>query len=343
VSSAPFGWAILGLGRHSRRYVAPAIAGSSLGVLAAVCSRDPEEAAHTARAWGEPAIYSSLDDLLHDPLVAGVFIVSPNHLHREQVLRVAAAGKHVLCEKPLANNAADAAEMVAACRRAGVRLGVGFHLRHNLAHELARAAVADGQLGEVRFASARYAHASAGQAGQPPAWRRSREQAGGGAFMGTGVHAVDLLRFVTSSEIIQLAAVRDIHNGPHGEQNMLVSARLSNGAVASVHGGNLPYPENELVVSGTAGTLRCRGSIGNQGGGRLEIITAAGEEARQVERHDVYLRQCDDFVARLREGRDPDASGVDGLRCAEVTDAVYASARTGTLTSVSATIEGEAP
>lgn len=347
---APFGWAIVGLGRHSRRFVGPAIAASKLGALAAVYSRDPDEAARTASAWGEPAIYSRLDDLLDDPAVDGVFLVSPNHLHREQVLRVAAAGRHVLCEKPLATNAADAREMVAACRQAGARLGVGFHLRHNLAHELARDAVTGGQLGEIRFASVRYAHASAGRSGNGegargggrgaegpvPAWRLDPDQAGGGAFMGTGVHAVDLLRFVTACEITGVAAIRDGQDGPHSEQSMLASAYLSNRAVASIHGGNLSYPANELVVSGTAGTLRCTGSIGNHGGGVLEIITAAGEQSHPVEHHNVYVRQCDDFVTRLRAGIDPDASGVDGLRCAEVTDAMYASARTSTLTSVMA-------
>jgi 1,5-anhydro-D-fructose reductase (1,5-anhydro-D-mannitol-forming) len=330
----PFRWALVGLGRHARRYLGPAIAASRLGVLAAVCSRDPEQAARTARAWGEPAVYRRLDDLLEDGAVAGVILVSPNHLHKEQVLRAAAAGKHVLCEKPLATSAADCREMIAACRRAGVRLGTGFHLRHNIVHEKAREAVADGQLGEITYASARYGHATAGSPGPAPAWRLDPGQIGGGAFMGTGVHAVDLLRFVTGGEIAQVTAVRDGPGEGPGEQNMLVAARLGNGAVASIHGGNLPYPANELVVCGTAGTLRCTGSIGNAGGGLLEIVTVAGAQPHRVAGHDVYARQCDDFVTRVRAGTDPDASGTDGLRCAEVTDAAYASAQTGMLTSV---------
>jgi 1,5-anhydro-D-fructose reductase (1,5-anhydro-D-mannitol-forming) len=329
----PLRWAIVGLGRHTRQFVGPAIAESKLGVLAAVCSSNPE-AAQAARAWGEPTIYRCLDDLLGDPGVDAVFLVSPNHLHKDQVSRAAAAGKHVLCEKPLANSPADGQEMVAACRQAGVRLGVGFHLRHNIVHERAREIVAGGQLGEIKFVSARYAHASAGASGPPPAWRRDPEQAGGGAFIGTGVHAIDLLRFATGSEVTQVAAAGDDNGIPGGEQNMLISARLSNGAIASIHGGNLSYPVNELVVSGTMGTLRCTGSIGNHGGGLLEIITAAGQEADRVERHNPYRRQCDDFATRVRAGTEPNASGVDGLRCAEVTAAIYASARSGALTSV---------
>jgi 1,5-anhydro-D-fructose reductase (1,5-anhydro-D-mannitol-forming) len=333
---APFRWAIVGIGRHTRRFIGPAIAESALGVLAAVCSSHPDEAARVARDWGQPTIYGSLDRLLADPGIDAVFLVSPNHLHKEQVARAAGAGKHVLCEKPLATSPADAQDMVDACAKAGVRLGTGFHLRHNLVHQRAQEIVARGELGEITFVSARYAHASAGTGGPPPAWRRDPGQAGGGGFIGTGVHAIDLLRYVTGCEVTQLAAAGDGRGVAYGEQNLLVSANLGNGAVATIHGGNLPYPANELVVSGTAGTLRCTGSIGNYGGGRLELISAAGEQAQQLDRDNPYVRQCDDFAARVRAGAEPNASGVDGLRCAEVTDAIYASVRSGVLTTVAA-------
>ncbi len=337
-SDKPFRWAIVGIGRHTRRFVGPAIAESRLGVVAAVCSSRPDEAAEASRDWGQPAVYSCYDDLLAYPGADALFLVSPNHLHKDQVLRAAAAGKHVLCEKPLGNTPADCEEMVEACAKAGVRLGVGFHLRHNIVHEHARAIVASGQLGGIKFVSARYAHATGGTApaGPPPAWRRDPGQAGGGSFIGTGVHAIDLLRYVTGAEVTAVAVAADDNGIPFGEQNLLASAKLSNGAIASIHGGNLPYPANELVISGTAGTLRCSGSIGNYGGGLLEVITEPGEQSQQVERHNVYVRECDDFVTRVRAGEEPSASGVDGLRCAEVTDAIYASARTGALTSIPA-------
>ncbi|HTZ25650.1 MAG TPA: Gfo/Idh/MocA family oxidoreductase [Streptosporangiaceae bacterium] len=334
----PLRWAIVGIGRHTRRFIGPAIAASRLGVLAAVCSSRPDEAADVSRDWGQPAVYASYDELLGCPGVDALFLVSPNNLHKDQVTAAAAAGKHVLCEKPLASTPADCQEMVQACAKAGVALGVGFHLRHNIVHERAREIVASGQLGEVTFVSARYAHATGGSApaGPPPAWRRDPGQAGGGSFIGTGVHAIDLLRSVTGAEVTAVTVAADDNGIAYGEQNLLASAKLSNGAIASIHGGNLPYPANELVICGTAGTVRCTGSVGNYGGGLLELITADGEEAQEVERHNVYARECDDFVARVRAGEDPNASGVDGLRCAEVTVAIYASARTGALTSIPA-------
>ena len=334
----PLRWAIVGIGRHTRRFIGPAIAQSRLGVVAAVCTSRPDEAAEVSRDWGEPAVYTSYDDLLACPGVDALFLVSPNNLHSGQVAAAAAAGKHVLCEKPLANTPADCRQMVEACAKAGVKLGVGFHLRHNIVHERAREIVASGRLGEIKFVSARYAHATGGSApaGPPPAWRRDPEQAGGGSFIGTGVHAIDLLRYVTGAEVAAVTVAADDNGIRYGEQNLLASAKISNGAIASIHGGNLPYPANELVISGTAGTVRCTGSVGNHGGGLLELITADGERAQDVERHNVYVRECDDFVARVRAGQEPNASGTDGLRCAEVTAAIYASARTGALTSIPA-------
>jgi 1,5-anhydro-D-fructose reductase (1,5-anhydro-D-mannitol-forming) len=333
-----FRWAIVGIGRHTRRFIGPAIAESRLGVVAAVCSSRPGEAAEVSRDWGQPAVYTSYDDLLACPGIDALFLVSPNNLHKDQVTAAAAAGKHVLCEKPLANTPADCQEMVETCAKAGVALGVGFHLRHNIVHERAREIVASGQLGEIKFVSVRYAHATGGTApaGPPPAWRRDPGQAGGGSFIGTGVHAIDLLRFATGAEVAAVSVAADDNGVLFGEQNLLASAQLSNGAIASIHGGNLPYPANELVISGTTGTVRCTGSVGNHGGGLLELITPDGEQAQQTERHNVYVRECDDFVARVRAGTQPNASGADGLRCAEVTKAIYASARTGALTSIPA-------
>jgi 1,5-anhydro-D-fructose reductase (1,5-anhydro-D-mannitol-forming) len=337
----PFRWAIVGIGRHTRRFIGPAIAESELGVVAAVCSSRPDEAAEVSRDWGEPDVYTSYDDVLACPGVDALFLVSPNNLHAEQVKAAAAAGKHVLCEKPLANTPADCEEMVEACARAGVALGVGFHLRHNIVHERAREIVASGQLGEIKFVSARYAHATGGTApagtapaSPPPAWRRDPARAGGGSFIGTGVHAIDLLRYATGAEVVAVTVAADDNGVAYGEQSLLASAKLSNGAIASIHGGNLPYPANELVISGTTGTVRCTGSVGNYGGGLLELITRDGEQAAQIEHHNVYVRECDDFAARARAGTEPNASGVDGLRCAEVTEAIYVSARTGALTSI---------
>jgi 1,5-anhydro-D-fructose reductase (1,5-anhydro-D-mannitol-forming) len=341
--AAAFRWAVVGIGRHSRLYLIPAIAASAEGELAALVTSKADSARRFAEPFGAPRIHGTYEDALADPEVDGVFLVTPNDVHRAQVEAAAAAGKHVLCEKPLATSVEDAAAMVSACREAGVVLGAGFHLRHNMVHEHAQALIRSGRIGEVRFASVRYAHATAKRPGGtapdsdaeiPPvaAWRKDPEVAGGGAFVGTGSHAIDILRFLTDAELETVEAVAD--GAARAEGGLVFVAKLRGGAIATVHGGDLPFPVNETTISGSAGSITCRGSVGNVGGGTLTVVDADGEEDWTPPTHDVYVREVDSFVAAVREGREADASGLDGLRCQEAIEAVYASVAAGGGTKV---------
>ncbi len=339
-----FRWGVVGVGRHSRLYVIPAIAASRSGEIAALVTSRPESARRFASQWGSPKIYESYEDVLADPDVDGVFLVSPNDAHHPQVLAAAKAGKQILCEKPLATSVADAEEMVRGCRDAGVKLGTGFHLRHNLVHRRARDLIRGGRIGQVRFASIRYAHRTAPRAGasvstpnvaeipQVAAWRQDPAITGGGAFVGTGSHAIDILRFLTGEELIDVQARADADE--MGEHNLVVAGRLTGGAIGTVHGGDLPFPVNESVLSGTLGSVICRGSVGNIGEGSVTVITADGEEVWSPPVHNVYIGECDSFVEAVRSGAEADASGLDGLRCQEVIQAVYESVRTNRLEPV---------
>lgn len=339
-----FRWAVVGVGRHSRLYVIPAIAASRLGEVAALVTSQPDSARRFASAWGAPRIYGSYEDLLADADIDGVFLVSPNDAHRQQVLAAARAGKHILCEKPLATAVDDAEEMVRACLDAGVKLGTGFHLRHNLVHRRSRDLICEGRIGEIRFASVRYAHRTAPRASAtvstpgtseiPPvaAWRRDPAITGGGAFVGTGSHAIDILRFLTGQDLLDVQARADAD--AMGEHNLVAIGRMTGGAIGTVHGGDLPFPVNESVISGTLGSLICRGSVGNVGEGSVTLISADGEESWSPPAHNVYVGESDAFVQAVRSGAEADASGLDGLRCQEVIQAVYESVRTGRLEPV---------
>jgi len=139
-----FGWGIVSTGKHPDIKIAPAIAAGDGGELVGVYSRDQQRAEAFARKHHARAAYSRLGDLLKDSRVDGVFVASPNALHAEHVVQAAEAGKHVLCEKPMATTIADAVRMVKACRHAGVTLGVAFNLRQHPAYRRARELVAAG-------------------------------------------------------------------------------------------------------------------------------------------------------------------------------------------------------
>ena len=129
MTSSPVRWGVVGCADIAVRKVVPALRASTHGEVLAIASRDERRAATTAGGLGIPRAYGSYDALLADPDVEAVYIPLPNHLHREWTIRAAAAGKHVLCEKPLALTAAEAEEMVDACAAAGVLLMEAFMYR----------------------------------------------------------------------------------------------------------------------------------------------------------------------------------------------------------------------
>lgn len=320
---------MIGTGRHADRFVAPAIRHSARGELVAVYSRDLGRAKKFAQRHACPSGYDSLDAFLNDPRVDAVFVSSPNHVHKEQVIRAAQARKHVLCEKPLALTVEDCRAMINACESAGIRLGVGFHLRHNPAHVAAKEFVSKGELGEILFAQVQYMHVMGGEGAEGSvAWRRDPKIAGGGSFMGTGVHAVDLLRFVLQREITHVSAVADRGWYDNGLERIIqVSLLMDRHLVGSISSGAMRYPSNDLALYGSSAMLRCQGTIGNYGGGRLELVSDQGARATDFDRCDVYEREVDAFAQSVSEGSRPNASGEDGLRVTQATVAIYDSLR----------------
>ena len=157
------GWGIVGIGSHADLKIAPAMKLAQDASLVAVYSRDQGRADAFAEGHGAQAAYSDLDALLADPRIDAVFIASPNHLHAPQTIRAAAAGKHVLVEKPMANSVTDAAAMVSACRDHGVSLGLGFELRFHPAHLWARSLFDEGAIGRIRLAHGQWGRGNRGE------------------------------------------------------------------------------------------------------------------------------------------------------------------------------------
>ena len=197
MSKTNFGWGLIGASTIAREWVIGAIRAQPGAEVAAVMSSSAARGADYAKANGIAKAYDSLDALLADPKVDAVYISTTNELHKEQTLAAAAAGKHVLCEKPLAMTVADARQMVAGCRNAGVVLGTNHHLRNAASHGAIRAAIRAGRIGTPL--SARVFHAVY----LPPhlqGWRLDRPDAGGGVILDITVHDADTLRFVLGDD-----------------------------------------------------------------------------------------------------------------------------------------------
>ena len=331
------GWAIVSTGRHPDQKMAPAINAAKDAELAAVVSRDLGRAQEFATKHHARAAYDDFDAMLKDPAVDVVYLASPNFLHCQQTVKAAQAGKHVLCEKPMALTVEECRLMVEACRQHGVRLGVGFHLRHHPGHQRLRDLVQDGALGTVALAQAQWAYGARGQ--ERPGLRAPLQQwwedpalVGAGAWMGSGVHCIDLLRYVLGQEVVELAAITDASEAEPLEHLATVLLRFRNGTLGTaIASRRLPDSHNDLVVYGSGGRGEVRDSLLVDLQGTLEVTTAA---LKTTERYPLdplamYVRQVEAFNDAVASGTEPVASGWDGLKTAEVTIAMLESARTG--------------
>ncbi|MCS7207401.1 MAG: Gfo/Idh/MocA family oxidoreductase [Dehalococcoidia bacterium] len=330
------GWGIIGIGQHADRFIAPAISKAKGARLVAVLSRDKGRARAFADKHGAPGAYDSLPDFLRHPGLDAVFIASPNALHKEQTIACAQAGKHVLVEKPMALSVPDCWAMIEECQRRGVKLGVGFHARQHPAHQEVRRLVQNGVLGDLVLLQGQWARGTRGQKTVPPAtglraWWSDPDLAGGGAVMGMGVHIMDLLRFVSGQEIIQVTAMTDGQSEAKPLEDLAIALlALSGGAYATlVCSRRIPDSLNNLVVYGVNGRAVSINTLGTTLTGRLEVETQQVQTTIAYTAGDMYQAEVEAFQKAILEGGDPPATGMDGLRVCQITEALFRSQREG--------------
>lgn len=321
-------WGLIGASTIARQYMIAAIRNQPDGEVAAVMSSNPERAAVYARDNDIPAACSALPDLLAADIDA-VYISTTNELHLEQALAAARAGKHVLCEKPLALNAADARKIVAACRQAGVVLGTNHHLRNAGAHRAMREAVRTGRIG--RPIAARVFH-SVYLPEHLQGWRLTKPEAGGGVVLDITVHDADTLRFVLSDDPVEIAAFAQSAGMASGglEDGAMCVWRFKSGVIAQSHEGfTTPFAGTGFEVHGTGGSLVARNVMTQKPVGTVTLRTAAGEEELPLDNEDLYTRSLRAFHAAIRGEGQPAATGEDGVWSLACAEAALESARTG--------------
>jgi 1,5-anhydro-D-fructose reductase (1,5-anhydro-D-mannitol-forming) len=320
------GWGIAGLGRIAETEIAPAVTAAGNGTLAAVCSRDAGRARDFAARHGATSAHDDYRAMLDDPAVDAVYIATPNALHAEQVVQAAAAGKHVLCDKPLATTVAEAERAVAACRAAGVRLGVTFQTRNHEGMSDLRQLLADGEIGPVRLVQI---EVSPGRA-LPGGWRTDPALAGVGVMNNLGVHAYDLLRYLLAAEVVEATAVVDVEPGFAVDTMALALLRFDTGALAYVNANqSVPNSQPNLTIYGTEGTVLGRNVTRPNLTGSISVLGRGGSTERQVSTAGAFVATVAGFADAVLRGADPDPSGLDALRSVELTDALARSAREG--------------
>jgi predicted dehydrogenase len=321
--------AIMGLGSYGTR-VAEAMRDSKAAKLTGVISGTPSKIADWQKKYGIPASncynYENFDRIKDNKDIDAVYIITPNALHKDQAIRVARAGKHVICEKPMALNAKEGQEMVDACKRANVKLLVGYrmHFEANTL-EIIRMRNA-GELGQVLF----FQGLSGFRIGDPNQWRLNKELAGGGAMMDIGIYSVNGARYMIGEEPIWVTA-QEVKTDPvkfkEGvDETITFQMGFPGGAVASCLSTYALSYLDRFFLDGTKGFAELHPATGY---GPIKGRTNKGELNFPHKTHQTV--QMDEMSAIILQNKKPvvPVDGEEGLKDLKIIDAIYEAARTG--------------
>jgi 1,5-anhydro-D-fructose reductase (1,5-anhydro-D-mannitol-forming) len=325
-------WGLIGASDIAETRMIPAM--RRLGHdVSAVGSGSPERAASFADRNGIPVSGTVADVLARDDIDA-VYISSTNEKHRPQTEAAAAAGKHVLCEKPLALSVEDGQAMVDACARAGVTLATNHHLPGSGLHRTIRQLVADGAVGRVL--AVRIFHAVMLPA-RLQGWRLG-DVAGSGVTMDITCHDASVLNPLLGAlpaDVIALAATQ----GPWGaaaEDAVMSTLRYADGTLVQTHDAfTIPYSPTGLHVLGSEGSIEAVGAMVQDPTGTILMRDSYGERVVEPEdRRDFYEIGLAAFAASVNGEGTPTATGLDGLRAVQVALAVREAAESGRRVSI---------
>lgn len=338
---------IIGCGKIAQVRHIPEYAANPQAKLAAYYDLNAARAAELAKKYGGKA-YASVDELLADPTIDAVSVCTSNVTHAEITIAALKAGKHVLCEKPMATTLADCEAMVQTARETGRKLMIGQNQRLAKAHVRARELIAAGLIGEIVGFRTTFGHGGPETWSVDPGqnvWFFDKTKAAMGAMADLGVHKTDLIHYLTGQVVVEttarLAAVdkRDASGNLIGvDDNAVCIYRLSGGALGSMTASWTFYgaEDNSTVLYGTRGILR----LYDHPQFSIQVTTREGErifyevDKIQTNENQTSSGVIDAFVSCLVENREPEISGAEVLKTMRVIFASIESSQTGRAVAV---------
>jgi predicted dehydrogenase len=327
--------AIMGLGSYGTR-VAEAMQSCTKAKLVGVISGTPAKIKDWQSKYHIPEKncynYENFDRIKDNPDIDAVYVITPNALHHDQVIRVAKAGKHVISEKPMAINAKEGQEMVDACKQAGVRLLVGYRMHfepHTL--EVIRQRKA-GLYGKVLF----FQGLSGFIIGDPAQWRLNKTLSGGGSMMDIGIYSVNGSRYMIGEDPIWVTAQETKTNPVKFkagiDETIQFQLGFPSGAVASCLSTYSLNNLDRFFLNGTDGFAEMEPSTGY---GPIKGHTNKGELNQPIVTHQTL--QMDEMAGILLEGHQPvvPVDGEEAVKDLKIIDAIYLAAKTGQRVSLS--------
>ncbi|RIV23570.1 gfo/Idh/MocA family oxidoreductase [Fibrisoma montanum] len=321
------GIALVGLGNYSTNQLAPALQETQGCYLAGIVTGSPDKAKTWAEKYSIPAKniynYQTFDQIRNNPDIDIIYVVLPNFLHAEYTIRAAQAGKHVICEKPMAMNAAEARQMIMACEKAGVQLSVGYRLYFEPHHLEMRRLAAGKEFGGVKVIESGLGFTVPG----PGSWRLDKKIGGGGAIMDLGVYAIQGARRTLNEDPISVTAqaytfdkvhFKDVH------ETVFWQFEFPNGALAHCSTTYSSYVDR-LYVTCERGWFKLDPSYNATG---AQGITSRGAMNVPSPRYQ-QVAQLDAFAQSVLTKQKPEASGEEGWKDMKLIGAILEAAETG--------------
>ncbi|AWN52636.1 Gfo/Idh/MocA family oxidoreductase [Methylobacterium sp. 17Sr1-1] len=330
------GFAVVGLGRLSLEEILPAFGECRKAKLVALMSGSPEKAKAVAaqHGIGPEAVYGydGWDALARNPQVKAVYIVTPNALHRDQVIAAAGAGKHVLCEKPMAASAAEARAMIDACAKANVKLMIAYRCQYEPYNREVVRLVRSAKYGKVKLIEATNTQTMS----LPEQWRMKKALAGGGALPDIGLYCLNGVRALMGEEPVSVQAQIHSPDDPlyrEVEETVAFTLRFPSGALALCSTSYGAHETRSLTVQAEGGAIQLQNAFAYEGQ-RLFLNHREGKAEAKEERvlgaKNQFALEIDHFATCLLENRTPRTPGEEGLQDQILMEAIYEAARTGT-------------
>lgn len=322
------GYCIVGLGRISMQHFMPAVKMSNKSRVTTLVSGHREKAERIAAEYGVPSnsiySYENYDEIGKNPDIDAVYIALPNSMHAEFSIRAAKAGKHVLCEKPMATSVEDSRAMIRACEDAGKKLMIAYRCQYEPANLRAVQLIRDGKLGSIQSIESAFGFPIA-----PNEWRLDRKLAGGGPLMDVGIYCLNASRYLTGVEpeaVTGYSSVID-HDGRFAqvEETLSWTMKFPGGVLASCTCTYGSPMTGYFRVRGSRGTLMMEPAFNYdklhlsgqfEGGEPLDFAPDERDPAH-------FLREADHLADCILQNKEPKSSGQEGLRDMELMARIY--------------------
>ena len=330
------GFAVIGLGRLTMGQILPAFAACKQARPVALVSSHPEKLRTVAAQYGIPMQnlfgYDAIGRLADISAVKAVYIVTPNGLHLEQTQAAAAAGKHVLCEKPMANSSEEARAMVAACNAAGVRLMIAYRCQFEPFNRAAMRLIRSNKYGAVRLIEACNTQVQ----GPADQWRLKAPLAGGGALPDIGLYCLNGARAMLGEEPVEVfARTYSPPNDPRYaelDETIAFMLRFPSGAMANCAAGYGAHESKDMRLRLESGWIDLENAFAYQGQrmrvGRRQGDIEAVDEWR-LSPGNQFALEIDHFAHCILHNQRPRTPGEEGVQDQFIMEALYRSAREG--------------